>query len=369
MTKPTTKPAQTSNLLAVAACSMQLDGGSEIQLTPAGEFRARDGRPANAPCWRIDAALAQNLIDACAARGTPYVIDYEHQTLHAATNGQPAPASGWFSQLEWREGSGLFAVGVEWTAAASAMIAAKEYRYISPVITYAPDGAVTGLLMAAITNNPAIDGMDGVLLAAATRQFAALTLLPTQEPHMDKILALLRTLLNLPADAGEAAILAKLETLSGKVKEDPVMAAAASIDLVDLVSNQRTQIAALGAATPDPAQYVPMAALQQLQQHVAQLNSAANVDRIEAAVQAALTAGQLVPSLAPWARDLGKKDFAALTSFIAGAPPLAALNMQSKQVEKTQAEKALTPNQIALCAALGQDAKEFQAALHAEQLG
>jgi len=186
---------------------------------------------------------------------------------------------------------------------------------------------------------------------------------------MDKILALLRTLLNLPADAGEAAILAKLESLSGKVKEDPAMAAAASIDLVELVNTQRTQIAALGAATPDPAQYVPIAALQQLQQHIAQLNSEVNVDRIEAAVQAALTAGQLVPSLAPWARDLGKKDFAALTSFIAGAPSLAALKMQSTQVEQTQAEKALTPNQIALCAALGQDPKEFQASLKAEQLG
>lgn len=354
-------------MLAVAACSMQLSGGSEIQLMPAGEFRAKDGRPTNAPSWHLNAALAQKLIAASASRGTPYVIDYEHQTLHAATNGKPAPASGWFSQLEWREGAGLFAVGVEWTAAASAMIAAKEYRYISPVITYDLDGAVTGLLMAAITNNPAIDGMDGVLLAAATRQFAALTLLPTSEPHMDKILALLRTLLNLPADADEAAILAKLETLSGKVKEDPVMAAAASIDLIDLVSNQRTQIAALGAAAPDPAQFVPIAALHQLQQHVAQLNSSVNVDRIETAVQAALTSGKLVPSLAPWARDLGKKDFAALTSFIASAPALAALNLQSKQVDQSALGTALTPNQAALCAAMGQDPKAFQAALLAEK--
>ncbi|HFP6343698.1 TPA: phage protease, partial [Klebsiella pneumoniae] len=71
-----------------------------IQLLPAGTFRAGDGRPAECPDgWFIDATIAASLIAAADARQTPYVIDYEHQTLRSAKNGLPAPASGWFKKL------------------------------------------------------------------------------------------------------------------------------------------------------------------------------------------------------------------------------------------------------------------------------
>jgi phage I-like protein len=84
-------------------------------------------------------ARSRHLIAAADARQTPYVIDYEHQTLRSAKNGLPAPASGWFKKLEWREGVGLFAVDVEWTDAAAAAIDAGEYRFISPVFLYDTD--------------------------------------------------------------------------------------------------------------------------------------------------------------------------------------------------------------------------------------
>lgn len=60
-------------LMAVAACSMALPGSSvrEIQLTPAGEFRSFDGRPAEVPAWRMTAHLAKPLIAAATARPTP----------------------------------------------------------------------------------------------------------------------------------------------------------------------------------------------------------------------------------------------------------------------------------------------------------
>lgn len=76
--------------------------------------------------------IAERLIAAADARDTPYVLDYEHQTLRAAKNGLPAPAAAFFKKLEWRDGEGLFAIDVEWTAAAAAMVEAKEYRFISP---------------------------------------------------------------------------------------------------------------------------------------------------------------------------------------------------------------------------------------------
>ncbi|GHT89484.1 hypothetical protein AGMMS49543_28660 [Betaproteobacteria bacterium] len=66
--------------------------------------------------------------------------------------------------LEWRPGKGLFAVQVEWTEAAKSAIQADEYRYISPVFTYAPKtGEVISLYNAALTNVPALDGMESAV--------------------------------------------------------------------------------------------------------------------------------------------------------------------------------------------------------------
>src|SRR5690606_27549845 len=80
-----------------------------IQVIPAGAFRARDGRPKDVPFWRMDTAAAKSVIDAFSAEQYRPVVDYEHQTLHAESNGKDAPAAGWIQQLEWREGDGLYA--------------------------------------------------------------------------------------------------------------------------------------------------------------------------------------------------------------------------------------------------------------------
>lgn len=144
--------------LKIAALSLEITKAthSEIQLLPAGEFSAVDGRPhtdeVESGKWVLTAELAAQLVAQVAARATPFVIDYEHQTLRAVNNGKPAPAAGWFSQVEWREGSGLYATGVEWTENAAAMIAAGEYKFISPVFGYNRRGEVIELLHAALTN-------------------------------------------------------------------------------------------------------------------------------------------------------------------------------------------------------------------------
>lgn len=140
------------------------------QLLPAGEFVARDGRPGPGKCWRISDAQGKQLaakLNATASQ-TPIVIDYEHQTLLSKDNGREAPAAGWIRGAQWRPGQGLFAT-VEWTAHAKARIAAGEYRYISPVITYDDDGNVTGLQLAALVNHPALIGMEPVLAELAAR--------------------------------------------------------------------------------------------------------------------------------------------------------------------------------------------------------
>lgn len=121
---------------------------AEIQLTPDGLFRAKDGRPAALSGWLINAEIAQSVIQLADSQADAFVIDYEHQTLYAKQNGCPAPAAGWFKQIEYREGLGLFATNVEWTDSAVLAIQAKEYRYISPVLQFnQKTGEVTKILI------------------------------------------------------------------------------------------------------------------------------------------------------------------------------------------------------------------------------
>lgn len=81
--------------LSVAVLSFQIDNtNSKIQLLPAHDFRAKDGRPHGVSRWKINREIAAKLIRQMEQQHDKVVIDYEHQTLAAAKNGKPAPAAG-----------------------------------------------------------------------------------------------------------------------------------------------------------------------------------------------------------------------------------------------------------------------------------
>ncbi|MEQ1966279.1 phage protease [Xenorhabdus nematophila] len=349
----------------IAALTSLIRGNhqNEIQLFPAGEFRANDGRPADCASWVMTREIAESLIQQVNGRETPLVIDYEHQTLRAIKNGQPAPAAGWFQTLEWREGEGLYAVNVDWTDNASQAIAANEYRFISPVFLYDQQGHVTALLHSALTNTPALDGMDAVMLAAASRLAALNT--PQPEDHsvddelIKELLNNLRWMLNLPATATTADIIAELQKAIDLISNGQGTATAASQGLLDLLQAQRTQIADLSSKAYDPAKYVPIAGYQELQ---AQLNSErqhAQVSQIDSLVLAALNDGRLTPALEDWAKELGRTNFAALITHLEKAQPIAALSsLQSggqtpAAVSPTHTLTELDTDALAICTQFG----------------
>lgn len=345
-------------LAPLVALSADLTGANEIQLLPAGEFRAWDGRPKDAPLWRLDAALAANLIAWQAARNAPSVIDYDHQTLRSEKNGQPSPAAGWYSALEFRPDVGLFAVGVEWTAAAAEHIAAGEYRFISPVITYDKAGNVTGLYMASLTNFPAIDGMDEVLLAAASALFPSSNQ-PVEE-NMDELLEQLRWLLNLPVGATADDVKAQLQKLMDQLGQ--TQTAAASFDLAG-------HIAALSAKAdtpvqPDPAAFVPMAQFIGLQNEFASLSAKIETGEHAATLEAALADGRILPAHADYWKA---QPLAALSSFVAQAKPIAALTGTQTGGHKPAGSQtaALSAEASAVCAQFGLKPEEYQATLAA----
>ena len=185
----------------------------EIRLLPDGAFAARDGRPGtltggNLNAWNLSGPGAEHVLDQWRRRETPLAVDYEHQSLNARHNGQPAPAAGWIESLRYEPGQGLFA-SVRWTEGAKAFIEQDEYRFISPVFSFNPqNGDVLELKGAALTNVPALDGLGAV---AATEDFP-----PSDTPQPEtamNALNRLKQLLGLPEDAAEETLQAELDKL------------------------------------------------------------------------------------------------------------------------------------------------------------
>ncbi|EDC2514555.1 hypothetical protein GAB94_12420 [Salmonella enterica] len=336
----------------IAALSISLTAeatpATRVRIFPAGEFRSNDGRPKECPAWVMNAACAQRLIAAAASKKTDYSFDYEHQTLRAVTNGKPAPASAWFKSLEWVEGDGLYAVDVDWTAAASQMIAAREYRYLSPMFDYHPvTGEVGQLINVALTNLPALEELDEGVIAAASRLAATSSTFPENtamdEEQIAYLLSQLRWILNLPETSTAADIKTELEKIITAISGGQGMAAA-SVDLLAMlttaadrdarIAEQAAKIADLSQRVYDPAKFVPVAALSQMQAQYAQTITESGSQEVEQLITAALSDRRLLPGeLETWARDLGQKDPAALKAYLEKAPPMAALNrMQTQEV-------------------------------------
>lgn len=326
----------------IASLAQEIDAATPgvIQLFPAGEFRARDGRPTECAAWVMTREIAERLIAAADARETPYVLDYEHQTLRAAKNGQPAPAAAFFKKLEWREGVGLFAIDVEWTAAAAEMVAAKAYRFISPVFSFNKDGHVLEILHAALTNTPAVDGMEDVMLAAASMLTAHLTTNTTEgntemdEEFLNELLSNLRWMLNLPTASTKEEIQAELQKIINMITNGQGTAAA-SVNLTEILTQhgQQAQIIAdltAQVTSPDPAKWVSVnvmaSAIQQAVDKASTGNLAAlATQEAETLITAALSDGRLLPAQEAWATALAKSDPASLKAFVEKAPPIAAL--------------------------------------------
>jgi len=86
----------------IAACAMSLSTEqNRLVIIPDGEFRGVDGRPFDAPAWRLTAENAETIVAALSDLKIDLVIDYEHATLKALETGEPAPASGWLKPNGW----------------------------------------------------------------------------------------------------------------------------------------------------------------------------------------------------------------------------------------------------------------------------
>ena len=324
-----------------------LPEGVNVQLFPDGEFAARDGRPANvekceAKAWRMDSDIAAALIAQIESRETPLFVDYEHHTLTAKDSGHKAVAAGWIEALAYIPGQGLFAK-VAWTYTARQHIQADEYRFISPLFAFdLKTGAVRTLINAALTNNPALDGMAAVAAALEiTRMEENMSFKKpgTGEVALSEEFAeRLRWMFNLPVTATTQEIMDALDKAKAMLATEGT--ADTGVDVVAIIQAKDTQIAALTAQAgqPDPTKFAPVAAIAALTEEntalkakLAEAQAANGTAALSAEIQAALADGRIHKSLEGWITGLAASHPAEAKAYLEKAAPVAALTgMQTK---------------------------------------
>jgi phage I-like protein len=321
-TQPLLKPQPLIALgasVAVMASATGADGQPVewVRLLPMGVFGGRDGRgpyKLNGPdhAAQVIAATMSH------AGGVDPVFDYDHQSEYAPKPGVggKAPASGWMKEFDARE-DGIYA-RVEWTAAAHAALAAKEYRYISPVFVHAKDGTVRGILRAGLTNNP------NLTLPAVASQ-ADLTDFNPADEGLSMSLTAIAAALGLGAAASEADCLGAITTLQGQATGLATVAQAAGLQADAAAGDVVTAISAFKAdGKPDLTKWVPAETVVAIQSQLTELQGSISKDKAEAAVDAAIRAGKVVPALRDHFIAVASADPAQFAEFEAKAPVVVA---------------------------------------------
>ena len=375
-----TQNTSPKNPLGLAVCSALAgtageDGLFRIQLLPDGHFAAPDGRPDDVPSgqWLMDATAWASLKASADQRSNDYLVDYEHQTLYAANSGTSAPASGWFdpSSLTYEPGKGLFAAA-RWTPRARGYIEGEEYKYISSVFSYDKQtGRPVKLLHVALTNDPAIDGMDAIAALSALaglnvshRQDAS-TSTTTQVFTMNEELRALLKALGIDVEAGDLSDAALTTHL--KSANTAVTALTTKASKVDELE---TSIAALKAKPAgnggevDLGQYVPRQTYDAAVTELAALRSENGTLTIDQVIEDANNDGKIMAAETDYLKAFGKQQgVAALKSMLADRPAIAALTTQQTRDKKPPGTEtstaALTAGEKAVADQMGMSHADF----------
>lgn len=306
--------------------------------------------------WQLDGQIAAALIARAKALGQDILIDYDHQTLKTDQNGQPAPAAGWYNadEIEWREGQGLF-IKPRWTERAAALVAAKEYRFLSAVFPYDALGRPLELRMTAITNDPGVVGMQALaalsalpassLISTQPGQLATSSHVAQQEKSMNEhLIALLGKLGIQPGADGQftaeqgTAALAALDTLQAIAKKAPELEAALTAERTSLAALKATVATGQGGQI-DLAKYVPVETYNALVTEVATLSAKVETTDAATLIKEARTQGKVVAAEEEYLTAYAaQKGVAALKALLEPRPAIAAL-AASQTTQVTLPEK------------------------------
>ncbi|WP_181149975.1 phage protease [Ensifer aridi] len=308
------------------------DRTSWVHLLPAGQFTGIDGRGP----YRIDDA--NRVIAATRARAgkLQMVVDYEHQSLFVAQNGKPAIAAGWIVGLEARK-DGIWGL-VEWTEAAAAHLAKREYRYLSPVFHHTASGAITRIVNAGLTNSPNLDQLTALASAEIT--------MGNEKENLTPKLRAAAEILGLPNESDTATIVARIKA---------IVAIAAELSEETGDSSLAPQ-----AANPDPTKFVPIGDFERAVADANKLRQGITQQAAEDHVSMHVRSGRLAPYLKDWAVALCTQNKPQFDAFIERVGPAfnAIVTPQTKG-NKTQTGGGLTEGEVAICTQMGLTAEEY----------
>lgn len=101
-------------------------------------------------------------------------LDYDHGIEFSAGSGDAVPAAGWLKEIEdGPDGDGILWGRAELTEKARGHVAAREYKYISPVIKWGLAAKDTGarlgaqITSVALTNAPVLEELPAIALSEA----------------------------------------------------------------------------------------------------------------------------------------------------------------------------------------------------------
>ncbi|MFN7400568.1 MAG: phage protease [Sandaracinobacter sp.] len=368
---PQKRSPSTPAIAAAAAIEVRVAEGSpatRLQLMPLGAVELRDGRGP----FRLDDAAAVIEATKRHAGQTHIVVDYDHQHFFGVKPGvaAQAPAAGWIDPASLRvEDDGIWG-DVEWTAAAAEKLRAREYRYVSPLFAFdETSGAVLAILNASLTNVPAIEALAaaaGVEWAANSKGAASADLTPdpnaTQETEQ-MLLAKIAAALGLADSATEEEVMLKLASLNQgaagvAAATASIAAAAVKLGLSADATADQVAAAAVAKAEPDPAKFVPISAMTDLQTRLAALEG----DKVAAVVAAAMEAGKVSPGQKDWAISYASKDLAAFEAYLKTAPVIVAPGAQLAAAAAQPGGDGLTESERQVAKMLGRTPEQMLAA-------
>jgi len=246
-----------------------------VQVLPAGKVE-----PKGKTSFLVDGEAAGLIMSAFGEGKTDLVVDYEHQSL----SGAEAPAAGWIKELEDRGTDGMWAK-VQWTERAREYLKAREYRYLSPVVLVRKkDGRAVEVLGAALTNLPAIDGMEPVVNTARPVPVDAAA--PVDAVDYKEAYNMVMGVLGLPEDACLEAAAAKISAMS------------------------------------EPSGFVPAVQFEALKAEL----KARETDFL---IREAMTDGRLLPPLVSWARSYAQRDLDGFKDYMANVCPVVPLSAKA----------------------------------------
>lgn len=334
------------NCITLKGANVEVVGAPEIiSILPLGHVISSKGE------FDVDEESFKEMLKGIGQRGVDLVVDYEHQTL----KGVQAPAAGWVKELKLEDGQ--IKARVEWTPQGAQYLENKEYRYLSPVISVRKtDNKATGLHSIALTNTPAIEGMNPIV---NSENFEG------GQNNMELIKQLAQ-LLGLAEDASEEEV---MEALSSCLEENKALKDAENGQQPPGDGTQDEKVVAnkavcellglkAGAATEDVSAKIMelkggiVDGVNVVAELMALKKQSAERDADEA-VTLALKSGKITPAQKPWATSYAMSDPKGFAGFVEKAPQV--VPMSELELADVKSLKSNKPDEATLliCKQLG----------------